>query len=39
MTLIELLVNHINKFKDLLHVIVDDWKTLMEQKGEFELIL
>ena len=33
-----MLVNHINKCKDLLHVIVDDWKTLMEQKGEFELI-
>lgn len=33
-----MLVNHINKFKDLLHVIVDDWKILMEQKGEFELI-
>lgn len=33
-----MLVNHINKFKDLLHVIVDDWKTLMEQKDEFELI-
>ena len=33
-----MLVNHINKCKDLLHVIVNDWKTLMEQKYEFELI-
>lgn len=34
----KMLVNHINKFKNLLHVIVDDWKILMEQKSEFELI-
>lgn len=33
-----MLINHINKFKDLLHFIVNDWKILMEQKGEFELI-
>lgn len=33
-----MLVNHINKFKDLLHVIVNDWKILMEQKYKFELI-
>lgn len=33
-----MLINHINKLKDILHIITDDWKTLMEQKDEFELI-